>query len=282
MSKKTCLITGSTSGIGRETARRLSKKGFHVIIHGRDSKKGNEVQKEIKEKSESSSVDLFTCDLSKFDDLREMARRIKENYDKLHVLINNAGMWTSKRRLNKKGIEMTFAVNHLSHFLLTHLLMNNLKKSTPARIINVTSDVHRRASINFDGFKGSEGPSGYKAYKQSKLANVLFTFELANRLTGMNISANCLHPGAVRTGLGRNHTFLKYIWRWFPFFKEPKAGAETNVYLASSAELEGVTGKYFVDKEIKDPSPKAHDPELRERLWNISEKMTDINKNLIL
>lgn len=274
--EKTCLITGSTSGIGKETARSLAKRGYRIILHGRDPEKGEKAAKELRSETGSESIDLLLYDLSDFGEVRKLAEKIRESYQNLNVLINNAGIWLSKRRLNGNGIEMTFVVNHLSHFLLTNLLLDRIAKSDHARIVNVSSEVHQNASIDYEDLTGEEGPSGYEAYKQSKLANVLFTFELADRVEGEGIDVNCFHPGAVRSELGRDHRFLKYLWKWFPFFRGPKEGAETAIYLATSPDVNGVSGKYFVDREESDPSPKAYEENLRQKLWNESVKLTGL------
>ena len=196
MGEKVCLITGATSGIGKATAMGLANMGASVVMVGRDRGRGEAALAEIKEKSANASVDLLLADLSSQEEVRRLADEFKEAYPRLDVLINNAGVFRSERITTADGLEMTFAVNHLAYFLLTNLLLDVLKASAPSRIVNVSSGDHRNGTIDFDDLQGEKGYKGAKAYSQSKLANVLFTYELARRLEGTGVSANCLHPGA--------------------------------------------------------------------------------------
>ncbi|MBD0354155.1 MAG: SDR family NAD(P)-dependent oxidoreductase, partial [Rubrobacteraceae bacterium] len=202
MGEKVCLITGATSGIGKATAMGLANMGASVVMVGRDRGKGEAVMAETKEKSGNASVDLMLADVSSQEEIRRLADEFKEAYPLLDVLINNAGVFRSKRLTTADGIEMTFAVNHLAYFLLTNLLLDVLKASAPSRIVNVSSGEQRNGSIDFDDLQGEKGYKGAKAYSQSKLATVLFTYELARRLEGTGVTANCLHPGVVGTNFG--------------------------------------------------------------------------------
>lgn len=278
MSSRVALVTGSTSGIGRETAKGLSERGMSVILHGRNRERGKKALQEIKEETGNDSLELMLADFSSFNEIRDFARTFKKRYERLDILINNAGIWLSKRRLNEDGIELTFAVNHLSHFLLTNLLLDLLDESAPSRIINVSSEVHEGATIDFDHLTGEEGPGGYGAYKQSKIANILFTYELDDRLQGTGITVNCLHPGGVRSRLGRDHRFLGVLWKYLPTLKSPKKGAETSIYLATSNKVKDVTGKYFVNKNPRRSSPESYDEKTQKRLWEISSDLTGLER----
>src|SRR5829696_7949288 len=249
MGEKICLITGATSGIGKATAMGLANMGASVVMVGRDQGKGEAVMAEIKEKCTNASVDLMLADLSSQEEIRRLAGEFKEAYPRLDVLINNAGLFRSKRITTAEGLETTFAVNHLAYFLLTKLLLDVLKASASSRIVNVSSGDHNNGAIDFDDLQGEKGYKGAKAYSQSKLADVLVTYELARRLEGTGITANCLHPGAgVRTnfGSGVSGVFGLIVRALRPFMISPEKGAETSIYLASSPEVEGLSGRYFV------------------------------------
>src|SRR5215217_1675484 len=242
MGEKVCLITGATSGIGKATAMGLASMGASVVMVGRDRGRGEAAMAEIRGKSANASVDLLLADLSSQEEIHRLADVFKESYPRLDVLINNAGVIRSKRIMTADGIEMTFAVNHLAYFLLTKVLLDVLKASAPSRIVNVASGDHSNATIDFDDLQGEKGYKGAKAYSQSKLANVLFTYELARRLEGTGITANCLHPGAgVRTnfGSGVSGVFGFMVRALRPLMISPEKGAETSIYLASSPEVEG-------------------------------------------
>src|SRR5918997_4814034 len=250
MGEKICLITGATSGIGKATAMGLANMGASVVMVGRDQGKGEAVMAEIKQKSNNASVDLMLADLSSQEEIRRLADEFKEAYPRLDVLINNAGVFRSKRITTADGIEMTFAVNLLAYFLLTNLLLDVLETSAPSRIVNVASADHSNGTIDFDDLQGENGYKGAKAYSQSKLANVLFTHELARRLQGTGVTANCLHPGVVGTNLGSgvSGAFGFVVRALRPLMRNPKKGAETSIYLASSPEVEASSGGYFVNK----------------------------------
>jgi retinol dehydrogenase 14 len=279
MSEKVCLITGATSGIGKATAMELAKMGASVVMVGRDQGRGEAALAEIKEKSANASVDLMLADLSSQEAIRRLAGGFKEAYPRLDVLINNAGLFCSNRITTADGLETTFAVNHLAYFLLTKLLLEVLKASTPSRIVSVSSGDHSNGTIDFDDLQGEKGYKGAKAYSQSKLADVLFTYELARRLEGTGISANCLHPGAgVRTnfGSGVSGIFGFMVRALRPLMISPEKGAETSIYLASSPEVEGLSGRYFVKKAEGPSSDVSHDEGLARRLWEVSAELTNL------
>jgi NAD(P)-dependent dehydrogenase (short-subunit alcohol dehydrogenase family) len=279
MSGKTCLVTGATSGIGRATALGLARLGATVIVVGRDQRRGETAVNEIKASTGNASVHLLCADLSSQAEVRRLANEVQAGYPRLHVLVNNAGGVFARRTLTADGIEMTFALNHLAYFLLTNLLLDLLRAGAPARIVNVTSEAQRNGTIEFDDLQGAERYGGFRAYSQSKLANLLFTYELARRLGGASITANAVHPGAVRTGFGLNNRgwlrVLMYLVR--PFERSPERGAETPIYLASAPELEGVTGKYFIDKKEARSSRESYDHAVAERLWQVSERLTNLS-----
>jgi retinol dehydrogenase-14 len=279
MHGKVCLITGATSGIGKATAMGLASMGASVVMVGRDRGRGEAALVEIKEGSPNASVDLMLADLSSQEEVRRLADEFKEAYPRLDVLINNAGVFRSERTTTPDGLETTFAVNHLAHFLLTDLLLDVLKASAPSRIVNVSSGDHSNGTIDFDDLQGEKGYKGAKAYSQSKLANVLFTYELARRLEGTGVSANGLHPGAgIRTNFGSGVSgVLGFTVRALtPLMKSPEKGAETSIYLASSPEVEGLSGRYFAKKAGARSSVVSHDERLARRLWEVSEDLTNL------
>jgi retinol dehydrogenase 14 len=279
MGEKVCLITGATSGIGKATAMGLASMGASVVMVGRDRGRGEAALAEIKEKSANVSVHLLLANLSSQEEVRRLADEFKEAYPRLDVLINNAGVFRSDRTTTPDGLETTFAVNHLAHFLLTDLLLDVLKASAPSRIVNVSSGDHSNGTIDFDDLQGEKGYKGAKAYSQSKLANVLFTYELARRLEGTGVSANCLHPGAgIRTNFGSGVSgVLGFTVRALkPLMKSPEKGAETSIYLASSPEVEGLSSRYFAKKAGARSSVVSHDERLARRLWEVSEDLTNL------
>lgn len=282
MEGKTCIVTGASSGIGKATALGLAKMGATVVTVSRNEAEGRAAQEDIQKGSGNNSVDLLVADLSSLDAVRNLAARFKEKHRKLHVLVNNAGTFFTKRHETIDGLEMTFVVNYLSRFLLTHLLLDVLKDSAPSRIVEVAGAYHTKGQINFDDLQSERDYNGMKANAQSKLANVLFTHELARRLKGTGVTINCLHPGIVATKLiesDRDYpSFLKALYRLFkPFIKTPEQGAETVLYLATSPEVAEVSGEYFVDKKAVKSSPASYDEDLAARLWRVSEKLTGIN-----
>ena len=275
MRGRVCLVTGATSGIGKVAALELARRGARVLVVSRDQARGEATVAELKVQSASLSIDLLIADLSSQASFHELARDVRSRYDRLHVLVNNAGALYTRRRVTVDGIEATFALNHLAYFLLTELLLPLLKASTPARIVNVASDAHRPGRIRFDDLQGEPRYSGGRAYCQSKLANVLYTYELARRLEGSGVTANALHPGAVATAFWRD---VRPPFRWaLPvaqlFMISPERGAETLVHLATSPAVEGVSGKYFVKCAETRSSPASYDTETAGRLWRVSAEM---------
>jgi len=283
ISGKTVLVTGANQGIGLETAVALARMGASVTMTSRDAAKGATALTEVKSRSGSSDVQLMLADFGSLDSTRKLAADFQAKHDRLDVLVNNAGAIQMSRSETADGFETTFGVNHLGYFLLTGLLLNLLKASAPARIVNVASRAHLRApGINFDDLNSRQKFSGMGAYAQSKLANVLFTYELARRLEGSGVTANTLHPGVVRTGFGKNNPGLvrvvfqaaQLIGR--PWFLSPEQGAQTSIYLASSPDVEGITGKYFADSREEPSSPASHDEAAQRRLWEMSEQMVGL------
>jgi NAD(P)-dependent dehydrogenase (short-subunit alcohol dehydrogenase family) len=274
---KTCLITGANTGIGRVAAQALAANGATVIMVCRDRTRGEAARAEIRRVTNNDRIELVLADLSGQSQIRRLAAEVKERFSALHVLINNAGIWNDKRELTADGYERTWAVNHLAYFLLTEELLDLLKSSAPARIINVASEYHKLGHINFDDIQLSRGYSGGRAYGQSKLANVLFTYELARSLKGTGVTANCLHPGSVNTNFFNNvkGVFGFFTWIGKPFLRSPEQGADTIIWLATSPELDGVTGKYFFDRREKRSSAESYDLNVAKRLWEESERMTN-------
>ncbi|MDF1519589.1 MAG: SDR family oxidoreductase [Brevefilum sp.] len=274
---KNILITGSSQGIGFFTALGLAGKGAHVIIVSHDEEHSKQAVEEINNKCETGSARYYVADLSSQREIRELAEKVKQDYDQLDVLINNAGAWFSRHRESDDGIEKTFALNHLSYFLLTGLLIDLINKNTSTRIINVSSDAHRASyGIRFDDIGFQTGYRPFMTYAQSKLANIMFTYELANRLEGTNITVNVLHPGAVASNLYRNFGILEpLINLWIKISgKTSEEGAKTSIYLASSAEVSDITGKYFTDEKQKRSSNASYNEESWKQLWKLSEEMT--------
>jgi NAD(P)-dependent dehydrogenase (short-subunit alcohol dehydrogenase family) len=279
MDGQVCMITGANSGIGKATALSLAGLGMTVVLVCRNLDKGEAAQAEIQAASGNPNIDLLLVDLSSWTEVRRLVQQFKSRYSHLHVLINNAGVAMSKRRVTTDGIETVFAVNYLAPFLLTTLLLDMLKASAPARVVNVAGDYHRKATIDFDDLMCEKDYNGMRANNQAKLAIVLFTYELARQLDGTGVTANCLHPGAVATGAPLKDPDLSKFGRFMyklvkPFFLSPEKGAETSVYLASSPEVDGVTGKYFVRKRAVASSPESYDLEVARRLWKISVQLT--------
>ncbi len=272
---RTCVVTGATSGIGKETALGLAHLGGTVILAGRNPEKGEQVRQEIVSRTGSSSVDFMVLDLSSQASIRAFVEAFKAGHHKLHVLVNNAGLYTRRRNLTVDGFESTFAVNHLGSFLLTNLLVDLIKASAPARIISVASEAQRSGRIDFDDPQLEKNFSGFRAYTQSKLANIMFTYELARRLEGTGVTANCLHPGGVRTNFaGQDGGIMRILMRMmWPLLLSPERGAQTPLYLASSAEVEGVTGGYFIKGARARSSPLSYDEEACRKLWEMSAQL---------
>ena len=278
MKEKICIVTGANSGIGKITALELAKLGVTVVMLCRDKSRGEEAQSEIKTESENESIDLMLADLSSQYSIRQFASDYQNKYDKLHVLINNAGVNLSKRYETVDGIERVFAINTLAPFLLSNLLLKTLKNSIPARIINVASGVQSK-SINFDNLQSKKYFRSWKAYSRSKTALILITYEFARRLSGSGITVNCLHPGFTKTNITRTYKgiikfFTKII---FSFAKSPEEGAKTSIYLASSPEVEGVSGKYFINKKEAKSKDITYDTSVAKKLWDVCANLTKLN-----
>jgi len=274
MDGKVVLVTGSTDGIGKQTAYSLASKGAIVLLHGRNSLRGEKVQEEIRRMTGSTSLQFFQAELSSAKDIRKLADRIKESHDRLDVLINNAGTFQQERRLNDDGLETTFAVNYLAQFRLVHDLLDLLKrsasKSASSRIINVASAAHWNApALDWSNLQGERRYDGFESYATSKLAVVLFTYALARRLEGTGVTANCLHPGVIKTKL------LRAGFGDYPG-DTPENGARTSVYLASSPEMEGISGRYFEKCKSVQSSPISYNLELQEKLWRISTELAEL------
>ena len=265
MQGKVCLVTGATSGIGAVTAEALARNGATVAIVGRSPKKSADIVDRIKSQTGNTKVDYLLSDLSSFNEIRRLAKEFKTRFARLDILINNAGGLFMKRQTTVDGIEMTFALNHLAYFLLTNLLLDMLKANAPARIVNVSSMAHQGARLDF----GNLLVPGWDGYKRSKLANLLFTYELARRLEGTGITANALHPGLVASNFGMNNPglfrLLKPLMNLFSITNEQ--GAQTSIYLASSSEIDGVSGKYFVKCRPVPSSEASYDKASATRLW---------------
>jgi NAD(P)-dependent dehydrogenase (short-subunit alcohol dehydrogenase family) len=274
---KTCMITGATSGLGRASALELGRMGAKLILVCRNRERGQELVREI-QRAGNPDVELMVADLESQAQIRQLAADFLATGKPLNVLMNNAGVFNMKRALTSDGLEEVFAVNHLAYFMLTLLLLDRIKESAPARIINVSSDLHQRATIKFEDLGGERSYGGMSSYAQSKLANVLFTYELARRLAGTGVTVNCVHPGAVATNLANhNGALVGTAWKLISAFtKSPGVGARTQVYLASSPEVEGVTGKYFIDSKEARSSDVSHDADLARRLWEVSAQMTGL------
>jgi len=279
MANRVCVVTGASSGIGKETAKKLAELGATVVIVCRKKKRGEKAMSEIIGAGAGAPAELILADFTSLDAVRAGAKEFLEKHDSLAVLVNNAGGVHVTRSVTADGFETTFQVDYLSHFLLTNLLLGLLKKSAPSRIINVSSASHYRGHLDFDDLQMKKGYGVMKAYSQAKLAQVLFTYELSRRLEGTGITVNCLHPGTVATNIWKGSmgpfSFLGNISR--PFLISPEEGAETPVYLASSPEVEGVTAKYYDHRREKQSSDESYDLLVAKRLWDESEKMTGLS-----
>ncbi len=278
MDGKSCLVTGGTAGIGLVTARELVRMGASVTIVGRDVARGQAAVEAIKTATGRDAVDFMAADLSDQRRLRAFAVAFRDRQPRLDVLINNAGGLFGRRRLSADGIEMTLALNHLSYFLLTHLLLPTLRAAPPSRIVNVASEAHRGVSLDFGNLQGESRYNRWLAYKRSKLANLLFTYELSRRLAGEPITVNALHPGFVATNIGVRNNFVPgFLW-WIgrQFAIDVEAGAATSVYLASAPELSAVSGRYFIKSRPARSSDASYDREAAVRLWEISADLTSV------
>ncbi len=267
MNNKTILITGATDGIGKQTAIELAKLGGKIIIHSRNEKKCKKTVAEITNKTGNSDIDHLSADLASLAQVKEMANAVISKYERLDVLINNAGVFENEKIFTFDGYEMTFGVNHLAHFLLTILLLDLIKSSAPSRIINVSSMAHSSNEFDLKNLNSEKSFSSYNAYSISKAANILFTYKLAEDLKGTGVTVNVLHPGVISTKLLHKG--------WAIGGDSLESGAATSVYLASSNEVEGITGKYFVNKHESSSSSLTYDKELQEKLWDVCYKMVE-------
>lgn len=275
MKRKIAVVTGANSGMGLSTTVGLAKENIHVVMACRNQQRGEEALRLAKEKSGSSHIELLLCDLEDFDSISHFVEQFTNKWGVLDVLVNNAGVVSLKRKVTKEGYEAQLGVNHLGHFLLTLLLLDSLKAAQKARIVNISSGAHKWGRIHFEDMNLETNYSVMKGYGQSKLANILFTKELAKRLSHTDITVNALHPGAVSTNLGINRStgFGKSVYKVLhPFFQSPDKGAETALYLAKSAEVDDVTGGYFYKQKPARVSKKAKDPYLAQLLWEWSEE----------
>jgi NAD(P)-dependent dehydrogenase (short-subunit alcohol dehydrogenase family) len=275
MKDKICLITGATDGIGKETARCLGKQNAQLILVGRNPEKGEKVQKKLIAITGNDQIDIMTADLSNMNTIQKLSAEIHKKYNKLNVLINNAGAFFSKREITDDGFEKTFALNHLGYFLLTKLLLDLIKKGKNPRIINVASGAHIGATLDFDNLQGKNDYSGWAAYKRSKLMNIMFTYKLAELLKDTPITVNTLHPGFVRTRFGDNNTGIVGIG--LNLAKKIgaisiKKGAETSVFLATSPTVKGVSGKYFVKCKPEKSSSSSYNKSDIDRLWRTTDE----------
>lgn len=272
------LITGASSGIGRAAAFALAREGAHLVLVCRNSERGSRIAAGIREQKGNPRAELFAADLSSLGEIRGVADQVRSRYPVIDVLINNAGVINPARTLTPDGIEATFALNHLGYFLLTNLLLGPLRAASSARIVNVASQAHRPGTIDFDDLSFEKGYNPFAAYAQSKLANILFTYELAGRLRGTKITVNALHPGGVRTNFGKDLTGAAgVVFAGLKIFmRSAEKGAATVVWLATSHEVEGVTGKYFYDKKEIRSSPVSYDRALAKRLWDVSAELTHL------
>ena len=277
MEGKVVLITGGTSGIGKAGATALASVGADVVVVGRNPERGEEAVEEIRASS-GGRVDLALYDLGVQSQVRALAEEFRGRYDRLDVLVNNAGLVQSRRTETADGLETTFAINHLAPFLLTNLLLDVLKDSAPSRVLTVSSEAERWGNIDFDDLQSRRKYRGFPVYGMTKLANIMFTYELAGRLQGTGVTATCMHPGGVATRFGRNNggPLALFFRAAKPFMRTPEQGADTLVWLASSPDVEGVTGRYFSDRKPIEPKKIANDPEVRRRLWEESERLTGL------
>ena len=281
---KVCLVTGATSGIGRVTAEALAAQGATLVLAGRNPEKLQETVAQIQAETGNDRVYSLLADFSDRAQVAEMAADFHRRFARLDVLVNNAGTYFNRRHL-KDGVELTFLVNHLAPFLLTNLLLDMLQDSAPARIVTVSSEAHKFDQMNFDDLSFQRGYFGMRAYARSKLANILFTYELARRLQGTGVTANALHPGQVTTNIWRtNFGIFGPLLKWFIGLSglTPEEGADTVIYLASSPEVDGVSGKYFVKRQATASSALSYDEQVARRLWEVSLALTPALSHSVL
>lgn len=286
MQNKICLITGATSGIGKAAALKLADLGATLILLSRNEKKGKKICNEIKQKNNNVQVKFYKVNISSMNEVRNVSERIKTDFERIDVLINNAGARFDKYFKNDEGIELTFATNHLGHFLLTLLLFKMLKKSAQGRIINVSSSAHSRGTKDLEDLVVPQNYDRKLAYGRSKLANLYFTYELSSRLKKTNISVNAVDPGGVATNFSKNNGLYAWMKHYLSYILQlklisPQKAAETIIYLASSEEVSKTTGKYFYEKKEINSSPASYSKEAALNLWQLSSKLTRIETLLI-
>ena len=271
-----CLVTGANAGIGYAISLGLAKMGATVVIVCRNESRGEAAMTELKEKSGSSSISLFIADLSSQNSIRQFVTDFNAKFERLDILINNAGVITQNHTLTEDGLETQFALNHLAPFLLTELLLDSLKKSGSARIINISSNAHQTASINFDDLQSEQTYKPKEVYQRTKLCNILFTYELARQLQGTSLTANCVHPGVITTKLLQAYNGRKGGFNFIGklLYNKPAKGAETPLYLASSSEVAGISGKYFDNKKIVSSSKYSNDLAVAKELWRVCKSLT--------
>jgi NAD(P)-dependent dehydrogenase (short-subunit alcohol dehydrogenase family) len=272
-------VTGATSGIGLITAQALAQQGAIVVLVGRDPNRGAAAVERITRATGNDAISLVLADLSSQAQIVQLAQEFHDHFDRLDVLVNNAGALFARRKVSVDGIEMTLALNHLGYFLLTHLLLDTIKASANARIVNVASGAHRAGHIDFDDLQGERRYGGWRAYCQSKLANILFTYELAARLAGTGVTANVLHPGFVATNFGHNNggPFAWLIRIAQVAALSPQQGADTVIHLAASPDVADFTGRYFIKKRAVQSSKESYDKSIGLRLWQVSENMLGLS-----
>src|SRR3989449_11651040 len=270
------VVTGANSGIGKATALGLARPGGTVVMACRNANRSEAARQDIVRQSGNARVAVMIVDLASEASTRAFAKEFQRRYPRLDALVNNAGVYMSRREVTADGLERTFEVNYLSGFLLTQLLLELLKKSAPSRVVNVSSSAHWGGRIRFDDLQGERGYGGFGAYGQSKLAQILFTQELARRLQGTGVTVNACHPGVIRTNLGMGGTSVVVQFVRM-FLKSPEKGAETPIYLSISPDVAGVTGKYFANKHIREPSRAAQDPVAARRLFDVSAELAHLS-----
>ena len=274
---RVCLLTGATLGIGRAAAEALAATGMELVLVARDRARLEALAAELRQRTPGAKVGVLSGDLSRMSEVRRIAGEFRATHDRLHLLLNNAGAIFAQRELTPEGLERTLALNHLAYFVLTEALLPLLKASAPSRIVNVSSDAHIGTRVDVDDLNYARGRyRPFVAYGRSKLMNILFTRELARRLAGTGVTVNAMHPGFVRSGFGQNNAgFLgRFIRLGQAFARTPERGARTLVYLATSPEVEGVSGKYFVNRHQARSSDESYDPAVAARLWKVSEELT--------